>query len=503
MNTINRFTGGTELKKKWLHIGLAAVIGTAALVLPVSSNVAYAYEDLDEQRDEVERKKSENEEQQSEKTEKQDDLQAAAEKLRAELEKIDGKIGETNTKLADTESEISSLETDIDTLKKEIADLEVRIEERHGLLKDRIHSLQKSGGQVKYLDVIMESKSFSDFLNRVDAVSTIMGADQDLMEAQKKDLEDIESKKSERQTKLVRVEKQADVLEETKQTLTDQQEEKDKLIADVMKEYDLTSEELVSLSEESALLAAQEDAIAAEVAYRDKQKAEEEARKEEERQRAEQEKQEEAARVAAAEEEAAAKAEQEKAAASAASEPAVKQEPKQETAEKKQKAETKSTTKSSSTPVKQPVTPAPKQERQTTKAPASSGNFTTPAPGSITSGFGPRWGTFHYGIDIAKRGSNVPIWAAASGTVSQAYYSSSYGNVIFVSHSIDGKTYTTVYAHLTSMQVSAGQRVSQGQQIGTMGNTGMSQGQHLHFELHTGPWNDSKSNAVNPIPYLN
>jgi murein DD-endopeptidase MepM/ murein hydrolase activator NlpD len=493
------------LKKKWLHIGLAAVIGTATLVLPVSSNVAYAYEDLDEQRDEVERKKSENEEQQSKKTEKQDDLQAAAEKLRTELEKIDGKIGETNTKLADTESEISSLETDIDTLKKEIADLEVRIEERHGLLKDRIHSLQKSGGQVKYLDVIMESKSFSDFLNRVDAVSTIMGADQELMEAQQQDLKDVESKKTERQTKLVRLEKQADVLEETKQTLTDQQEEKDKLIADVMKEYELTSEELVSLSEESALLAAQEDAIAAEVAYRDKQKAEEEARKEEERQRAEQAKQEEAARVAAAEKEAAAKAEQEKASASADSEPTVKQEPKKEIAEKKQTVETESTSSksASSAPPKQQANPAPKQKQQTTKAPVSSGDFITPAPGSITSGFGPRWGTFHYGIDIAKRGSNVPIWAAASGTVSQAYYSSSYGNVIFVRHSIDGKTYTTVYAHLTSMQVSAGQRVSQGQQIGTMGNTGMSQGQHLHFELHTGTWNGSKSNAVNPIPYLN
>ncbi|PAE16540.1 hypothetical protein CHH91_07715 [Virgibacillus sp. 7505] len=489
------------MRKKWLHIGLAAVIGTAALVLPVSSNVAFAYEDLDEQREEVERKKSENEEQQTEKSEKQDDLQAAAEKLRTELEKIDGKIGETNTKLADTESEISSLESDIDTLKKEIADLEVRIEERHGLLKDRMHSLQKSGGQVKYLDVIMESKSFSDFLNRVDAVSTIMGADQDLMEAQQQDLEDVESKKSERQTKLVRVEKQADVLEETKQTLTDQQKEKDKLIADVMEEYDVTSEELVSLSEESALLAAQEEAIAAEVAYRDKQKAEEEARKEEERQRAEQAKQEEAARVAAAEKEAAAEAE--KASASAASESAVKQEPKQETTEQKQTADTKSASaNSASAPAKRANT-APKQEQQTSKAPASSGDFITPAPGSITSGFGPRWGTFHYGIDIAKRGSNVPIWAAASGTVSQAYYSSSYGNVIFVSHSIDGKTYTTVYAHLTSMKVSAGQRVSQGQQIGTMGNTGMSQGQHLHFELHTGAWNGSKSNAVNPIPYLN
>ncbi|SDC83012.1 Peptidase family M23 [Terribacillus halophilus] len=481
------------MRKKWLHIGLAAVIGTAALALPVSGNVAYAYEDLDEQRNEVERKKSENEKEQSKKAEKQDDLQAAAEKLRSELEKIDGEIGETNTQLADTESEISGLEQDIETLKIEIADLEVRIEERHGLLKDRIHSLQKNGGQVSYLDVIMESKSFSDFLNRVDAVSTIMGADQELMEAQQQDLKDVESKKSEHQTKLESVEKQAVVLEETKQTLTAQQEEKDKLIADVVEEYDVTSEELVSLGEEADLLAAQEEAIAAEAAYRDKQKAEEEARKEAERQRAEQEEQEEAARIAAEEE--AAKAEQEKAAASAASVPAAKPEPEQEMTETK--------TASKSPQAQQRPYSAPKQEKQTSQAPATNATFITPAPGSITSGFGPRWGTFHYGIDIAKRGSNVPVWAAASGTVSRAYYSSSYGNVIFVTHSIDGKTYTTVYAHLTSMHVSTGERVSQGQQIGTMGNTGMSQGQHLHFELHTGPWNGSKSNAVNPIPYLN
>lgn len=487
------------MRKKWLHIGLAAVIGSAALALPVSGNVAYAYEDLDEQRDEVERKKSENEKERSKKAEQQDDLQAAAEKLRSDLEKIDREISETNTKLADTESEISGLEKDIETLKTEIADLEVRIEERHALLKERMHSLQKNGGQISYLDVIMESKSFSDFLNRVDAVSTIMGADQELMEAQQKDLNDIESKKSERQSKLERVEGQAVILEETKQSLTAQQEEKDKLIADVMKEYDVTSEELLSLSEEADLLAAQEEAIAAEAAYRDKQKAEEEARREAERQRAEQAKQEEAARMAAEEE--AAKAAQEKAAASA-SEEAAKEEPKQETAEK-QAADTQQVSKPASAPAESPADVTPQQEKQPSQAPAGNGTFITPAPGSITSGFGPRWGTFHYGIDIAKRGSNVPIWAAASGTVSRAYYSSSYGNVIFVTHSIDGKTYTTVYAHLTAMHVSSGQRVSQGQQIGTMGNTGMSQGQHLHFELHTGPWNGSKSNAVNPIPYLN
>ncbi|SNZ14118.1 Murein DD-endopeptidase MepM and murein hydrolase activator NlpD, contain LysM domain [Terribacillus aidingensis] len=498
------------MKRKWLHIGLAAVIGTAALVLPVSGNAAYAYEDLDEKKEEVERKKEAIKEEQSKKTEKQDDLQAAAEKLRVDLKEIDSKIEKTNIKLTETESEVADLESDIQSLKTEIADLEKRIEERHSLLKDRIHSLQKNGGQVSYLDVIMESKSFSDFLNRVDAVSTIMGADQELMNAQQRDLDDVESKKTERQTKLERVEQQAAVLKETKQTLTDQQHEKDKLIEDVMKEYDVTSEELFSLTEEADLLAAQEEAIAEEAAYRDKQKAEEEARKEAERQRAEQAKQEEAARIAKAEKEekeAAAQAEseqkaaeqetaEEKTAASAAPSASAETEPKQE-------VEKKSYSQPAAQP-KQKASPAPAQEKhQVSKAPASSANFITPAPGYISSGFGPRAGGYHYGIDIAKRGAGVPIWAAASGKVIRAYQSSSYGNVIFVTHSINGKTYTTVYAHLTSMHVSTGQRVSQGQQIGTMGNTGMSHGQHLHFELHTGPWNASKSNAVNPRSYLN
>jgi peptidoglycan hydrolase CwlO-like protein len=133
--------------------------------------------------------------------------------------------------------------------------------------------------------------------------------------------------------------------------------------------------------------------------------------------------------------------------------------------------------------------------------PVSDGSFTKPAQGTFTSGFGHRWGRFHYGIDIANR-SDVPIVAAADGVVIQSYYSSSYGNVIFIAHSINGQIYTTVYAHLESRHVGEGAMVSKGQQIGIMGNTGDSQGQHLHFEIHRGPWNDAKSNAVNPLNYI-
>ncbi|MGM7682892.1 murein hydrolase activator EnvC family protein [Cytobacillus sp. Hm23] len=140
--------------------------------------------------------------------------------------------------------------------------------------------------------------------------------------------------------------------------------------------------------------------------------------------------------------------------------------------------------------------------RQNSGSSAGSGTFIKPAAGSFTSGFGARWGSTHFGVDIAK-GGTVPIVASADGYVFRSYYSTSYGNVVFLLHDIGGQTYTTVYAHMSSRSVSEGQVVPQGQQIGVMGNTGFSFGQHLHFEIHKGYWNASKSNAVNPRDYIN
>ncbi|WP_242315422.1 M23 family metallopeptidase [Bacillus cereus group sp. BfR-BA-01355] len=120
----------------------------------------------------------------------------------------------------------------------------------------------------------------------------------------------------------------------------------------------------------------------------------------------------------------------------------------------------------------------------------------------VTSGFrGSR--PDHHGVDLAESGYH-PIYAAASGQVSRSYLSSSYGECIMIVHTIDGVTWETVYAHMRSgsRTVKEGDYVTQGQTIGVMGNTGQSSGQHLHFELHEGRWNISKSNAVNPLDYL-
>lgn len=132
------------------------------------------------------------------------------------------------------------------------------------------------------------------------------------------------------------------------------------------------------------------------------------------------------------------------------------------------------------------------------------GNFMRPATGAISSSYGARWGETHFGIDIGKggRSGDVPIVAVEAGTVVRSYYSSSYGNTVMISHNVGGQVITTLYAHMENRIVTDGQRVVKGQNLGYMGNTGRSFGAHLHFELHEGPWNVAKSNAVNPLKYI-
>ncbi|WP_250886840.1 M23 family metallopeptidase [Bacillus sp. SM2101] len=131
----------------------------------------------------------------------------------------------------------------------------------------------------------------------------------------------------------------------------------------------------------------------------------------------------------------------------------------------------------------------------------SDGVFTKPTNGYITSGFKPVHRPDHYGVDVGSGGQHIAIWAVADGVVRRSYDSKSYGNVVFITHNIDGVQYETIYAHMTRRLVREGQIVTKGQQIGNMGNTGYSQGIHLHFELHLGSWNSNKSNALDPVLY--
>ena len=121
-----------------------------------------------------------------------------------------------------------------------------------------------------------------------------------------------------------------------------------------------------------------------------------------------------------------------------------------------------------------------------------------PADGERTSGFGPRvhpiFGSVrqHNGVDLdGNTGDRVR--AARSGEVILAGESGGFGNIIVIYH---GLGYSTLYAHLSRIEVSVGQNVASGDRIGAIGSTGWSTGPHLHFELRI----DGK--AVDPTPYL-
>jgi murein DD-endopeptidase MepM/ murein hydrolase activator NlpD len=124
--------------------------------------------------------------------------------------------------------------------------------------------------------------------------------------------------------------------------------------------------------------------------------------------------------------------------------------------------------------------------------PPSAAGLVWPVHGTITSGFGPRWGRMHEGLDIAG-GSGTPIAAAATGTVISAGWSGGYGQLVVLDH---GNGLSTAYAHLSSISVSSGQTVPQGSVVGGMGTTGSSTGVHLHFEVRV------NGAAVSPLGYL-
>ena len=112
----------------------------------------------------------------------------------------------------------------------------------------------------------------------------------------------------------------------------------------------------------------------------------------------------------------------------------------------------------------------------------SAAGFIWPVEGTVTSGFGYRWGRMHEGIDISVP-EGTPIRAAADGTVileQSEYESGGYGNYTCIDH---GGGLSTGYAHQLSFAASVGDRVSQGDVIGYSGNTGHSTGPHLHFEV--------------------
>lgn len=490
-------------KSKWLLTGVSSVL---ALTLLIPTANADTLSELQQEQQKIEEKQNELNSGIGEKSTEMNQNQSTLESIMAKIQELENQMQETQSRINGVQGEIDQTMVEIDELKKSIEELERKIAERTELLQERARAIQLSGGSVDYIDVLLGANSFVDFIDRFSAVNTLIDADREIMTEQAEDKKLLGEQKAQVEEKLAGQEERRAELVSLKESLDGQKAQQADLVKDLNAEQDRLAKEkttLVQQRDETINVSAEletkivnEQARLAELA----RKAEEERLRKLAAERA-------AAEKAAAEKAAVERVAAERAAAEQAA--AEKVEADRAASQKAASAaQSSSAPATSSTPSAPAPTPAPAPAYSAPEPAATvntSSGFIRPAAGRFTSKFGMRdigsGPEFHQGVDIANS-KGTAIVAAANGFVSYAGSMGGYGNVVIITHSINGQTHATVYAHLNSIGVSVGQQVSQGQNIGGMGNTGRSFGDHLHFEIHVGPWNGGRTNAVNPAGYI-
>lgn len=308
-----------------------------------------------------------------------------------------------------------------------------KLAEREGVFSKRIRDIYMHG-QLNYLDVVLGAKDFNDFANRVELLRRVVAADLNLIAS---------------------IKEQRDKIAAVQQALEAERAKQAALQADAAKKKDEIATH--KKEQQAVLYQAEHDKATAEAAYRELE-ASSSSIANLLRERA-------AARAAAA---AAAAQAQAQAAAAA----------------QQQASSSDGGGYSSDDYAYQPV--------------SGSGAFIWPVNGVITSPFGyrthPIFGTtiYHSGIDIGVD-EGTPVHAADAGVVVEADWISGYGYAVVIDH---GNGLSTLYGHNSSLAVSAGQSVSQGEVIAYAGSTGNSTGPHVHFEVR------SNGDPVDPMAYL-
>jgi len=454
--------------------------------------------------DDLSEQKAKNEQKQQENANTQKNLESSVNqegqkisKTQQEVNRLDEALNEKIFAVETKDRQIKATEAEIVELGNQIKKYKAKLKRQEKLLGDRLRVMQENdGNSIKWEEVIFGSKDVGDLVSRVLAGKSISQQDDkmitDYQNTQKK-LAAAQQELKDKKAKLV-TEKQE--LKRQQAELEQQLKERNKRLKELRKQKKKFETQLMDAKEVQQILIAQEQAIAAEKAAREREARIEKERQAQAAREAKARAEAQAAQAAAAQKAAA----EQQAAEAAAAKAAAQAEQKSSAPATSTKQSTPSVTVPKAAPTPEPAAPTP--------APSSSSMFIHPTSGSITQGYGSASGSngysFHNGIDFGAP-VGTPIVAAATGTVITASSGGPYGNHVMIAHQLNGKTYTTVYAHMSSLNAHAGQRVSQGQQIGALGSTGNSTGPHLHFEIHVGGYSYSASgpaNSVNPMSML-
>lgn len=389
---------------------------------------------IDEVQNRQEELKQENEDLQA----KIDALKEDEEAALAYQEELTGKIGENEQKIDQARATIEEMNGKIKELEARISLSEEKYQGTIDAFKERLKALYVSGGSsLGALEILLDSESLSEFFTRQELVEVMAQRDQSMLDQLDAYMEETQGDREELVAAQQEVADSKKAIEAAQDELEVLYEENDLLVASLEGQQADAQEQIAANEAEDAELQAQLEAL---IAERNRQE-------EEKRQQALQNQQ----------------------------------------AQNGGSDGGEGATQPSGGTGVEPVTPG----LQSGFSPI------WPLPGvgvgSITGHFGDMYFNGpHNGLDIGA-GYGTPIVAAQAGEVISAQYHWSWGNNVLIWHN---ETFSTRYAHMSSIAVSAGQYVEQGQIIGYVGSTGESFGNHLHFEVYYG------GSRVDPDPYL-
>ena len=185
-------------------------------------------------------------------------------KLSEQINRVEQAIKDNNKMIFQTEEKVKASQSQVKELQQEITAIQARINKRNEIIKKRALSLQESGGQVSYIDVFLGSSGFSDFVDRLNAVASIVEADQNLVTQYKEDQKEVETKQSSVVKKLYELQNMKQELVGMQAQILEQKEQNEVLKAELnMKEKEILSEK-ADLQEKDNTLASKEAQISGE-----------------------------------------------------------------------------------------------------------------------------------------------------------------------------------------------------------------------------------------------
>ena len=376
--------------------------------------------------------------------EKKKDVENEKSETLKQVESINSQIDNYETQINDLDIKISEANVKIKEEEQKLSEAEQSYKEQEELIKKRMVAIYMSG-DTSYLDVLLSSKSLTDFISSYYLVSEVTQMDSELLEKIQKQKEEIENAKKEIENSKATLTASKTEKESVNSQLKTAKTEKDKYVSQLSDQEKELEQEIQTLKEDNAKITS---AISqAQIAYK---KQLEELKKQQEKNNS--------------------------------------------------NSSNNSTNNSSNSGNK---------KNNNTGASTGSGYFMRPVSGgSISTNGYYSSGKFHGAIDYAIS-SGSPVYAAAAGVVMITdNLTSSYGTYVVIQHANGMQSYYG-HGTRGSICVSPGQTVSKGQKIMLSGSTGNSSGPHLHFELRTSPYRYSYSataygqdSRVNPLNYM-